>query len=176
MTFFCIMHMAAVKRRQICSSTKKVPCSCANNSFAISLLTILAISFLCLLTLPVIYKQGHNIFSSTTVKLLILLYFYLIFNSFIALDFFTSINRNFGFIRFILLFIACNYFFYISKKPNIFFIFWSITLIIFAADVYLEVTTGKNILGYSDDKLMRERVVSFFKDEHIAGAFINSFF
>ena len=26
MTFFCIMHMAAVKRRQICSPTKKVPC------------------------------------------------------------------------------------------------------------------------------------------------------
>ena len=87
-----------------------------------------------------------------------------------------SAKRNFGFIRFILLFIACNYFFYISKKPNNLFKFWSIILLIFTADVYFEVITGKNILGYGDDKLTRERVVSFFKDELIAGAFINSFF
>ncbi len=143
---------------------------------SISLFAILAIGLLAVFALPTIYKQGHNILLSNTVKILVLLYCYLIFNSFIALDFSASINRNFGFIRFILLFIACNYFFYISKKPNNFFIIWSIILIIFISDVYLEAITGKNILGYGDDKIMRERVVSFFKDERIAGAFINSFF
>ena len=143
---------------------------------AASLFAVLAISLSSFFILPSIYKQGHNIFLSRTVKILILLYLYLIFNSFIALDFMASAKRNFGFIRFILLFIACNYFFYISKKPNNLFKFWSIILIIFAADVYFEVITGKNILGYGDDKLTRERVVSFFKDELISGAFINSFF
>jgi len=143
---------------------------------AASLFAVLAISLSSFFILPSIYKQGHNIFLSRTVKILILLYLYLIFNSFIALDFMASAKRNFGFIRFILLFIACNYFFYISKKPNNLFKFWSIILIIFTADIYFEVITGKNILGYGDDKLTRERVVSFFKDELISGAFINSFF
>ena len=139
-----------------------------------SLLTILVICLLSLFILPTIRKEGHNIFSSTTIKLLVFLYLYLIFNSFIALDFAASAKRNFGFIRFIFLFVACNYFFYISKRSNNFFKFWSIILIIFVADVYLEAITGKNILGYGEES--RQRIVSFFKDELIAGAFINSFF
>lgn len=143
---------------------------------AVSLFSVIAISLSSFFILPKIYKQGHNIFLSKTVKILLLLYLYLIFNSFIASDFMASAKRNFGFIRFILLFIACNYFFYISKKPNNLFKFWAVILIIFVVDVYFEVITGKNVLGYGDDKITRERVVSFFKDELIAGAFINSYF
>ena len=74
----------------------------------------------------------------------------------------------------IILFIVCNYFFYSSKKFRNIFKFWLIILVVFTADVYLEVITGKNILGYGEDS--GQRVVSFFKDELIAGAFINSFF
>ena len=108
---------------------------------AVSLFSVLAISLSSLFILPKIYKQGHNIFLSKTVKILLLLYLYLIFNSFIASDFMVSAKRNFGFIRFILLFIACNYFFYISKKPNNLFKFWAAILIIFVVDVYFEAIT-----------------------------------
>ena len=141
---------------------------------AANLLNIVIISFVGIFTLSKVYRNGHNIFSSKPVKLLILLYLYLIFNSFIALDFEMSAKRNFGFLRFIILFIVCNYFFYSSKKFINIFKFWLIILVVFTADVYLEVITGKNILGYGEDS--GQRVVSFFKDELIAGAFINSFF
>ena len=141
---------------------------------AANLLNIVIISFVGIFTLSKVYRNGHNIFSSEPVKLLILLYLYLIFNSFIALDFEMSAKRNFGFLRFIILFIICNYFFYSSKKYRNIFKFWLIILVVFTADVYLEVITGKNILGYGEDS--GQRVVSFFKDELIAGAFINSFF
>ena len=46
------------------------------------------------------------------IQLLFILYFYLIFNSFIAENFSISANRNFGFIRFIIFFAAFNYFFF----------------------------------------------------------------
>ena len=141
---------------------------------AASLLNIVIISLVGIFTLSKVYRNGHNFFSSQPVKLLILLYLYLIFNSFIALDFAISAKRNFGFIRFIILFIVCNYFFYSFPKSKNIFKFWLIILLVFTADVYLEVVTGKNILGYGEDS--RQRVVSFFKDELIAGAFINSFF
>ena len=60
---------------------------------AASLFAVLAISLSSFFILPSIYKQGHNIFLSRTVKILILLYLYLIFNSFIALDFIAKILR-----------------------------------------------------------------------------------
>ena len=141
---------------------------------AANLLNIIVISLVGIFTLSKVYRNGHNIFFSQPVKLLILLYLYLIFNSFIALDFAMSAKRNFGFIRFIILFIVCNYFFYSFPKFKNIFKFWLIILIVFTADVYLEVVTGKNILGYGEDS--GQRVVSFFKDELIAGAFINGFF
>ncbi len=141
---------------------------------AASLLNIVIIFLLGIFTLSKVYRNGQNFFSSQTVKLLILLYLYLIFNSFIAVDFAASAKRNFGFIRFIILFIVFNYFFYSYPKSKNIFKFWLIIFLVFTADVYLEAITGKNILGYGEDS--RQRVVSFFKDELIAGAFINSFF
>ena len=106
--------------------------------------------------------------------MLFILYLYLIFNSFISLDIKVGIYRNFGFIRFIILFAAFNYFFHNYKNfKNILFI-WSIFIIIVCFDVYLESFTGSNIFGYGED--YGRRVVSFFKDEAIVGGYLNGFF
>ena len=49
---------------------------------------------------------------------------------------------------------------------------------IFVIDVFIERYSGTNILGFGADSVHEEsftRVVSFFKDEAIAGAFLNGF-
>jgi len=53
-------------------------------------------------------------------------------------------------------------------------IIWSLTLFILTIDAYIEIFTGKNILGYGE--LYGKRIVSFFKDEPIVGGYINSFY
>jgi len=142
---------------------------------SVSLFNILLICLIGIYSLAKVYKQGFNFFSSYPVKLLIFLYIYLIFNSFIALDFEMSASRNFGFIRFILLFILCNYFFYISKKSNNIFKFWLVIFLIVVFDVFYESISGSNILGYGGE-VYGKRIVSFFKTEPVVGFYIYSFF
>ena len=132
---------------------------------------------ICLLgffTLTIVYRKGFNFFLTYPVKLLIFLYAYLVFNSFIALDFEMSATRNFGFIRFIILFILCNYFFYISGKTNNIFKFWIIILSIVIFDVFYESINGINILGYGED--YGDRIISFFRTEPVVGFYIYSLF
>ena len=141
---------------------------------AVSLFNILVISLLGIFTLRFIYKQGFNFFLSYPVKLLIFLYGYLILNSFIALDFEVSASRNFGFIRFIIFFILCNYFFYISHKTSNIFKFWTIILLIVIFDVFYESINGVNILGYGE--AYGKRIISFFRTEPVVGFYIYSLF
>ena len=61
------------------------------------ILIILRRDFFFLKSEPIIYLFG--------------LYIYLIFNSFVSLDFSEGLLRNFGFLRIIILFAAFNYFF-----------------------------------------------------------------
>jgi O-antigen ligase len=139
---------------------------------AISLIIVLLIdiSFIFLL----LHKKEYKFLSNSTVKLILLFYLYLIFNSFISNNYSIGALRNFGFIRFGILFCAFNYFFYHKKFFNKIFIIWAITLFILTIDAYIESFTGKNILGYGE--LYGDRIVSFFKDEPIVGGYINSFY
>jgi len=138
---------------------------------SISLINILIILiFFLIFTLKSIEKE---IFKNSTIIFLIFIYFYLIFNSFIAVDFEMSAIRNFGFIRFILFFIVVNYLFNLSNKTNNIFNFWSLIIIIVAFDSFIEFFLGRNILGYGE--LYGDRIVSFFKDEPIVGGYLNAF-
>ena len=138
---------------------------------SVSLINILIILVVFLIfTVKSIEKE---IFKNSALIFLILLYIYLIFNSFIAIDFETSATRNFGFIRFILLFIVFNYFFNSSNKANNIFSFWFLIIIIVVFDSFIEFSFGRNILGYGE--LYGDRIVSFFKDEPVVGAYINAF-
>ena len=139
---------------------------------AISLINILLInfSFICL----IIYTKEYKFLSNKTVKLILIFYLYLIFNSIIAENFSLSALRNFGFIRFIILFFAFNYFFYHKSFFHKILIIWALTLFILTVDTYIESFTGKNILGYGEE--YGSRIVSFFKDEPIVGGYINAFY
>ena len=85
---------------------------------SISLVNILIIDFSFLLL--ILYKKNFSFIKKDAFKYLFLLYIYLIFNSLISLESEIGLNRNLGFIRIIILFIAINYFFY-NREFNPYF-------------------------------------------------------
>jgi len=139
---------------------------------AVSLINILLIDFS--FVFLIFYKKDFKFLSNKTVKLIILLSLYLIFNSIISKDFQTGFYRNFGFIRFGILFLAFNYFFYNKSFINRVLIVWILTLSLLTLDTYIESIFGQNILGYGE--VHGARIVSFFKDEPIVGGYINGFY
>jgi O-antigen ligase len=139
---------------------------------AISLINILLIDFSFIFFL--IFKKEYKFLSHKTIKLILILYLYLIINTFISQDFSTAAPRNLGFIRFIIMFCALNYFFYNNDFFIKIIIVWSIIITLVTADTYFESFFGKNILGYGE--IYGNRIVSFFKDEPIVGGYINSFY
>jgi O-antigen ligase len=139
---------------------------------AISLINILLIDFSFIFLL--IYTKEYKFLSNKTAKFILIFYSYLIFNSAVSEDFSIGALRNFGFIRFVILFFSFNYFFYHKTFFNKIFIIWALTLFIITVDTYIESFTGTNILGYGE--AYGRRIVSFFKDEPIVGGYINSFY
>ena len=124
---------------------------------SVSLANILIIVFSFLIY--IFYINEWSWLKDKKIQLLFALYIYLIFNSFIALDFSNSFYRNFGFIRLIILFAAFNYFFFKFENFNKILIVWSIILIFVVLDVYYESINGKNILGYGEGN----RILVFLK-------------
>ncbi|MFL2877584.1 MAG: hypothetical protein ACJZ8N_01225, partial [Candidatus Pelagibacter sp.] len=76
---------------------------------SVSLLNILLIDISFILL--ILNKKDYSFLKKDAVKYLLILYCYLIFNSFISIDVSSGIYRNLGFIRIIILFIAINFFF-----------------------------------------------------------------
>ncbi len=126
-------------------------------------------------------KGYIKIHDTRPVFLLIILYFYLIFNSFISNDITEGFYRNFGFVRFILFFLMVNYLFFIFEKSSNTFKIWTIIFFVVLVDIYIERFTGSNIFGFGRIEIdgvpqpHGSRVVSFFRTEPIAGAFICGF-
>ena len=140
---------------------------------AISLFNILLIDFSFIFL--IFYKKDFKFLSNKTVKLIIFLCLYLVFNSIIAKDFSMGAPGNFGFIRFGILFLAFNYFFYNNKNFVIIVLAtWLLTLSLLSLDTYKESIYGTNILGYGE--AYGARIVSFFKDEPIVGGYIHGFY
>jgi len=137
---------------------------------SVSLANILIIVFSFLIY--IFYINDWSWLKDKKIQLLFVVYIYLIFNSFIALDFSNSFYRNFGFIRFIILFAAFNYFFLKFENFNKILIVWSVILIFVVLDIYYESINGKNILGFGEGN----RIFSFFKDEPIVGGYVNSLY
>ena len=122
----------------------------------------------------ILFKKDFLFLSNKTVKIIILLCLYLIFNSILAKDFSMSALRNLGFIRFGIFFLAFNYFFYNKDFVNRVLVIWVMTLSFLSFDAYIESISGTNILGYGE--AYGSRIVSFFKDEPIVGGYINGFY
>ena len=128
------------------------------------------------------YTKGYvKIHDTRPVFLLIILYLYLIFNSLISNDITEGFYRNFGFVRFILFFLMTNYLFFVFKKGADAFKIWTVIFFIVLVDIYIERFTGSNIFGFGKIEIdgvpqpHGVRVVSFFRTEPIAGAFICGF-
>jgi len=134
---------------------------------------IIDLSFVILL----IYKKNFDFLKNKTTIYLLILYIYLIFNSFISIDYSESFLRNLGFLRMIILFVAFNYFYYQKSFFKKMFNSWLLILLIVIFDVFIEFFYGKNILGYDISGYGNpKRIVSFFKDEPVVGGFISAFF
>ena len=146
---------------------------------AISLINVLIISFSFLILC--FFFENYQFLKRKEFLLLVALNFYLIFNSFISLDFYSGFARNFGFLRFILLFLFINYFFFKFEKPNKLFNTWLILILFISIDVFIEFIFGRNLVGFGRVEINGvsqphgTRIVSFFKDEPIVGAFIYGF-
>ena len=138
-------------------------------SVSISSIIIITLSFLFLF----FYNKKFFLLKDQTIILLFFLFLYLILNSLFSIDFEIGIKRNFGFLRFIILFTAINYIFFKKENFEKILKFWIFIFSIVLFDVLYEYYNGENILGYVSDN--KKRIVSFFKDEQIVGAFLNGF-
>ncbi len=122
-----------------------------------------------------------KLYDKNSIIALIVLYTYLLFNSFISIDYSSGILRNVGFIRFILFFLTVNLIFHNFGSNKYIFKFWTIIFLLVITDIYIERFTGSNLLGFGKiqiDGVLQPhgpRVVSFFKTEPIAGAFVTGF-
>ena len=72
------------------------------------------------------------------IKLLIILYIYLIINLVFSQNFFNSVPRNLGFIRYILLIAAINYFLNNDENKKILVRYWAVIILIVSVDIYFE--------------------------------------
>ena len=112
---------------------------------------------------------------------LLILYIYLVFNTLISIDPTSGLGRNIGFIRFVFFFLSINFIFFKFKNSKNIFKAWTIVLVILIFDIYVERITGSNLFGFGKtqiDGVLQPhgmRIVSFFKTEPIAGAFVTGF-
>lgn len=150
----------------------------AGSAILVTNILLINISFIIL----IIYFKDFSFLKSKPIIYLLIFYIYLIFNSTISLNFFIGFERNFGFLRFIILFTAFNYFFLEKDFYKKIFKFWIIIFLIVSFDVFIEQFSGSNIFGFNygdrfgTDGVKYDRIVSFFKDEPIVGSFINGFY
>jgi len=97
------------------------------------------------------------------------------YNDDIILKFYENdgIIRSFLFIKFILLVFAFSFLLNDNKILGLVHKSWFLIITIFIFDVFFEKFTGRNIIG--NISLDMTRIVSFFKDEMVVGAFIFCF-
>ena len=144
----------------------------AGSTVSLANIIILNLSFLIFL----IAQKKFSFISHISIKLIFVLYFYLIFNSFISQNYEVGLLRNFGFIRIVILFIFINYFFFYYEKEKKLLDFWSLILSALVIDVYIEYFFGTNLFGWgSYEQIHGDRITSFFKNEPIVGAYIAGF-
>ena len=143
----------------------------AGSSISLANILLIDISFIVL----ILFRKDFDFLKSKTIKYFLILYLYLIFNSFISIDYEIGLARNLGFIRFIILFVAFNYFFEQKTFLKNTLLIWTLVITIILCDVFYESYFDKNILGFGGDTY-GDRIVSFFKDEPIVGGYIYSFY
>ncbi len=141
---------------------------------SISLTNIILLNFFFLVVL--VKQKDFYFVNHISVKLIFILYLYLIFNSIISQDYEIGLSRNIGFLRLIIFFVFVNYFFFYYKNDRKLLDFWSVVLFSLIIDVFIEYFFETNLFGWgAKDQIYGDRVTSFFKDEPIVGAYLAGF-
>ena len=141
---------------------------------SISLTNIILLNFFFLVVL--VKQKDFYFVNHISVKLIFILYLYLIFNSIISQDYEIGLSRNIGFLRLIIFFVFVNYFFFYYKNDRKLLDFWSVVLFSLIIDVFIEYFFETNLFGWgAKDQIYGDRVTSFFKDEPIVGAYLVGF-
>ena len=123
-----------------------LPISLLSGSAVINFIVIL---FDILFLIEIIKKKEKQIFKERHIYILIIIWFYLILNSLIGINYENSIIRSIGFIRFIILAIGINYYFnkYYNQFIKYIIKFWSIAFVIVTIDLIFESIFGFNLTG-----------------------------
>tara|TARA_B100000886_G_scaffold131917_1_gene88969 strand:+ start:604 stop:1893 length:1290 start_codon:yes stop_codon:yes gene_type:complete len=122
--------------------------------------------------IDLIQRKNFFLFEDSNFYFLLIIFTYLVLNSFFITENTNSFIRGLGFIRFILLTYAIFFYFHIYK--NVFLKYWSIVFIIVSLDIIYEFILGKNILGFSS--IYPGRIASFTGEELKIGGFYHGFF
>ena len=113
---------------------------------SVSLINIILLS---LFFFPEYLKNSRpSLYDKNALIAFIILYVYLIFNSFISIDYTSGFFRNVGFLRFILFFLIINLIFFKYSRNSYLFKFWTAIFLLVIIDIYVERLTGSNLLGY----------------------------
>ena len=114
-----------------------------------AVINFVVILFDILFLVEVIKKKEKQIFNEKHIYILLIIWFYLIINSFIGIDYQNSLVRSLGFIRYIILAIGINYYFNKYHNEFIRFIikFWSLIFLIVTIDLIFESIFGFNLTG-----------------------------
>ena len=120
-------------------------------------------------------KKRLNFLKNYIFFSLILLWITFLINIIFSIDPSSSVNRGFGFIRFIFFVMLILYYFNINneKYQKIILYGWLIIFSITSLDLIFELVNGKNILGFQS--LIHGRLAGFFNDELIIGHFYYAF-
>ena len=114
-----------------------------------AVINFFVILFDILFLIEIIKKKEKQIFSEKHIYILIIIWFYLIINSFIGINYENSLVRSIGFIRFVILAIGINYYFnkYYNQFIKYIIKFWSVIFIIVTIDLIFESIFGFNLTG-----------------------------
>lgn len=125
---------------------------------------ILTLFLIALYISDCIKDKKKFIFNDPIIYFLILIWFYLLFNLFLSIDFQLSLMRSIFFVRYPLLILAITHFLIKSpEKSQIIFTLWFYALTIIIIDLYIQFFFGKNILGYESP--WDQRLSGFFNQE-----------
>ena len=123
----------------------------------------------------ILIKKRLNFLKNYIFYSLVFLWFTFLINIFFSIDPSNSLNRGFGFIRFIFFVMLILYYFNINneKYRKIILYSWLIIFSITSLDLIFEYINGKNILGFTS--YIHGRLAGFFNDELIIGHFYYAF-
>jgi O-antigen ligase len=135
----------------------------------------LSICIVIFYTIHLISKKNYLIFSNIYFKFLLLLWGYLVINHLLSQNY--NINefsfRSVGFIKYILLVFAFQFYFARNKNFDLVFSFWVLIVTIVGFDVFFEYFNHQNIFGFKSSD--PSRIASFLRKELKIGNFILGF-